>query len=378
MAAFIRVTNTGSADDRVLVSLRADGTLLDARTLNVPAGQSIGWTVNGIDPKLTAVRASIDKASHNTLPIDDVAFAVNTNSATRRALLLTRGNRFLEQALSVLPNLQVTRAITPPVAIAGQKPYDLYVLDGISMTLPPRANVMFIGAQQVFTTSGTFSNTAFVRAEQHPVLQSVNFRNISALDVRRVNTPSWLKPIVETQGGPVLYAGEQPGDNSRFGRVIVIPFELRRSDLPLQIAFPILMANSVEWLSPPQGLDIPSNVKPGEVVALPQDTIVQLPDGSRVAVDQRGFAQTNQIGVYGVQVNSGTSAFAVNFAHAAESQITPNPDLAIGGAPPSSEVKPQFSQREIWSWLAVLALVLLVIEWWIYQRGLPVLQRERR
>ncbi|MCL5994425.1 MAG: VWA domain-containing protein [Chloroflexi bacterium] len=377
MAAFVRVTNTGSSAERVLASLRADGVLLDARTLDVPAGQSTGWTVNGFDPQLTAVHATIDRATNNKLPLDDVAYAVNTNNATRRALLLTRGNRFLEQALSVLPNLQVTRAITPPVA-GDLKPYDLYVLDGISMTLPPRANVMFIGAQSVFTTSGIFSNTAFVRAEPHPVLQSANFRNVNAVDVSRVNVPSWLKPVVESQGGPLLFAGEQTGENARFGRVVLIPFELRRSDLPLQIAFPILIVNSVEWLSPPQGLSIPTNVKPGEVVPLPQGTIVQLPSGNRVAVDQRGFALTNEVGVYRVQVNDTTSAFAVNFAHAAESQITPNPQLAVGGSAPVSEVKPQFSQREVWSWLALLALVLLVIEWWIYQRGVPVLQRQRR
>jgi hypothetical protein len=377
MAAFVRVTNTGSVDDRALVALRSDSALLDARTLNVPAGQSVGWTVNGIDPQLTIIRASIDEATHNALPVDDVAYVVNTNNVTRRALLLTRGNRFLEQALSVLPNLQVTRAITPPV-VAGQRPYDLYILDGISMTLPPKANVMLIGAQSFFTTSGVFSNTAFVRAELHPVLESADFRNVNAVDVRRVNAPAWLKPIVETQGGALLFAGEQAGENTPFGRVVLIPFELRRSDLPLQIAFPILMANGVEWLSPPQGLNIPSNVKPGEVVPLPQGTIVQLPDGNRVAVDQRGFAQTNEAGAYRVQTNDTTGAFAVNFSHPAESQIAPNPQLAVGGAPPSSEVRPQFSQREIWSWLAVLALVLLLIEWWIYQRGLPMLHRERR
>ncbi len=376
LAAFVRVTNTGSQDDRVLVSVHSENVLLDARTLNIPAGQSVSWTVNGIDPLTAWVRASIDQANHNALPVDDVAYVVNAKDATRRALLLTPGNQFLEQALAVLPNLQVTRAITPSEQVDG-KPYDLYVLDGLSMTLPARANVLFIGAQSIFTTSGSFSNTAFVRAEQHPVLESVDWRPVNTSEVRRVNTPAWLKPVIEGQGGRLLFAGEMTGENAPFGRVVLIPFELRRSDLPLQVAFPILIANTIEWLAPPQGLNIPASVRPGDVVALPRDAIVQLPDGNRVAVDQRGFAQTDQLGVYKVQFKDVNSTFAVVFSNPAESKITPNPNLQVGGVTPSSEVKPQYSQREMWGWLAVVALLLLMAEWWIYQRGLPVLRRKK-
>jgi Ca-activated chloride channel homolog len=374
IAAFVRVTNYGASDDQVLVSLHSDSALLDARTLNVPAEQSVSWTINGIDPKISSARAVIDQARHNLLPIDDTAYIVNTTNTTRRALLLTPGNRFLEQALSVLPNLQVTRAITPPL-LTDTKPYDLYVLDGVSMTLPSHANVLFIGPQTVFTTSGTFSNTGFVRTVDHPILQSADWRNVNVASVIRENVPAWLKPIVESQGGPLLFAGEMTGENAPFGRVVLIPFELRRSDLPLQVAFPVLMANSVEWLAPPQGLNIPASINPGEVVPLPKDAIVLLPDGKRMAADQRGFAQTNETGVYQVQFKDTSGAFAVNFSNPAESTITPNPNLQIGGAPPNTEVKPEYTQREIWSWLAVAALIVLLIEWWVYQRGVPVLRR---
>ncbi len=376
LAAFIRVTNLGSQDDKVLVSVRSDHTLLDARTLNIPAGQSENWTINGIDPQISWVRGSIDEAGHNTLLIDDVAYVVNGISNIRHVLLLSPGNRFLEQALAVLPNLQVTRAITPSAQPDG-KPYDLYVLDGVSMTLPVRANAMVIGNQSFFTTSGTFSNTAFARSEQHPVLDSVDWRSINASEVRRVNAPAWLKPLVESTSGPVLFAGEMPGESAPLGRVVLLPFALRSSDLPLQVAFPILIANSVDWLAPPQGLNIAASIKPGEVVALPRNTIVTLPDGNRVAVDQRGFAQTDQSGVYHASYKELNTPFAVGFSSPAESQITPHPDLQIGGSTPSSEVVPQSSQREIWGWLAVVALLLLITEWWIYQRGVPALQRKK-
>jgi Ca-activated chloride channel homolog len=195
--------------------------------------------------------------------------------------------------------------------------------------------------------------------------------------VWRVNAPGWLRSIVESQGGTMLFAGEMPGEASPFGRVVLIPFDLQHSDLPLQIAFPVLVANAVEWLAPPQGLSIPASVKPGDVVPLPRDAIVLMPNGKRVPVDQRGFAQTDQLGIYTAQYKGTTTSFAVNFSNPAESNITPHPNLQLDGTPLSAQITPQYSQREIWPWLAVGALLLLLVEWWIYQRGLPVLRHKK-
>jgi hypothetical protein len=166
-----------------------------------------------------------------------------------------------------------------------------------------------------------------------------------------------------------------PGDTSPFGRAVLLPFDLQRSDLPLQVAFPVLVANAMNWLAPPQGLNIPTSVKPGDVIPLPRETIVLMPNGQRVGVDQRGFAQTDQLGIYTAQYKSATSSFAVNFSNPAESRIAPRPELQVGGALPSAQNLPQYSQREIWPWLAAGALVLLLVEWWIYQRGLPAFRR---
>lgn len=381
-SALIRVSNTGTQDDQVLVSLQADGNLTDAKTLSVAAGQSAVWTINNLDSRVQSLRASIDKATHNTLAADDVAYAVNTNNAARRALLITRGNRFLEQALSALPNLRTTRALTLPATAEAN--YDLYVIDGVSVTLPANANVILIGAQTVFTTSGIFSNTNFSRAEEHPIMRSVDWRTINILDVQRVNVPSWLRPMVQSPGGPLLYAGENPNNSQdkTVRRMVLIPFELRKSDLPLQIAFPVLIANSVEWLAPPQGLNIPTNVKPGDIVAAPENTLVRTPRNELIPVDRRGFAQTQELGIYQLQSNDNASngargAFAVNFINPSESDITPNPALQVGTTTTPTNSRPQLTQREFWGIMAALALLLLIMEWWVYQRGLPAFARRK-
>ncbi|BCX04417.1 MAG: hypothetical protein KatS3mg053_2355 [Candidatus Roseilinea sp.] len=372
LSAFVRVTNSGSQDDRALVSLRADGALVDARALDVPAGASAEWTIGNLSPNVVAVDARIDEAQLNFLAVDDAAYAVNPVNTTRHALLLTRGNRFLEQALASLPGLRVTRAVT---ALLGAQNYDLYVLDNMTATLPARANALLIGAQSVFTTSGVFSNTDYVRTEPHPIARNVDWRGVSVLDARRVNAPGWLRPVIESQGGPLVLAGESTEDDLQ--RVVLIPFELRRSDLPLQIAFPILIANSVEWLAPAQGLNVPLNVKPGEVVPMPENTRVTLPSGEEVVSERRGFAQTNQPGIYTFDTGRAQGAFAVNFTNVSESRIAPNPNLQVGSTGTNAEQTTPLptSQREFWHAMAAIALILLLVEWWVYQRGLPAWTR---
>jgi hypothetical protein len=370
LAALVRVTNHGLRDEQALVAVRTEAALIDARTLDVPAGSAIEWTVKDIPPDARWVQAGIESARYNLLAADDVAYAVNAANVIRRALLVTPGNLFLEQALAALPSLRTTRAAALPPEVEG---YDLYVLDGVSATLPAGANALLIGAQGVFTPTAVFSDTAYVRTAPHPIARDLDWRMVSVLDAYRLAAPDWLRPVVEGQGGPLVLAGESP--DGALGRVVALAFDLRRSDLPLQIAFPILIANSVAWLAPPQGLDIPLSVQPGEVVALPAGTQVTLPSGETATLGTQGFAQTEQPGVYAFEAGQVQGAFAVNFFNVAESRIAPNPNLTVGQSSPASATEAQVAQREFWHILAALALALLVIEWWVYQRGLPTLGR---
>ena len=159
--------------------------------------------------------------------------------------------------------------------------------------------------------------------------------------------------------------------------MVLLPFDLRRSDLPLQIAFPILMSNSIDWLAPPQGINVPASVKSGEVIAMPAGVKITLPNNETVISNQSGFAQTTRLGIYHFEANQVHGAFAVNFSNVAESRILPNPKVQVG-AGNAANAQPQAqitSQREFWNLLALCALALLLAEWWIYQRGLPTIRR---
>ncbi|MFN8454223.1 MAG: hypothetical protein U0401_06025 [Anaerolineae bacterium] len=50
--------------------------------------------------------------------------------------------------------------------------------------------------------------------------------------------------------------------------MVILPFALQQSDLPLRPAFPILMANLVSYLAPGAGSLLPVDVPPGEAPSL--------------------------------------------------------------------------------------------------------------
>jgi Ca-activated chloride channel homolog len=90
----------------------------------------------------------------------------------------------------------------------------------------------------------------------------------------------WARPLVTAAGGPLLLIGEQGGQ-----RIALLTFDLRASDLPLQIAFPILMANITNWLSPGRAFDAPTGLQPGEPVQIlptagTTAVLIQKPDGA--------------------------------------------------------------------------------------------------
>ncbi|HEY5987685.1 MAG TPA: hypothetical protein VIV12_15115, partial [Streptosporangiaceae bacterium] len=78
------------------------------------------------------------------------------------------------------------------------------------------------------------------------------------LKARQVTAPNWARVLVDSDGGPLVLAGETGGR-----RVAVLTFDLHDSDLPLQVTFPVLMANLLNYLVPAQAFSAPDGLRPG-------------------------------------------------------------------------------------------------------------------
>ncbi|MBK8987304.1 MAG: VWA domain-containing protein [Chloroflexi bacterium] len=377
---FASVTNHGLADRPALLTLALDGALYDSRRVNVPAGSSANLTWDL--PEGTAViNARLSDHDGDNLPLDDVAYAVHEGGVTNRALLVTEGNLFLEQVFSVLPGIEAFKAA--PGSDLTQEDFDLIVFDGVPLPDPlPKADLLIINPPagsggDLFSVTGAFSDTVAIRLADSPLLQFVDWRDVSVRQAQRVEAV-WARPLVEAPGGPLILTGEQNGR-----RIGLITFDLRDSDLPLQIAFPILMANITGWLSPGRAFDAPTGLQPGDPVTIsPAATttavLVEKPDGSIwTAVpgeEATIFTETGQLGLYRVNLrdDNGTrpaGSFAVNLFSPAESTIQPTAALQIGQVAAEAPAESNVGQREWWPWLLLMAVLILMVEWWVQHRG---------
>lgn len=384
---FASVANQGTLDREALLTISLDGALFDSRRLLVPAQNTanVSWL---LPPDTAVIQAQLSDHEGDNLLVDDIAWAVHEGGVSNRALLVTEGNLFLEQVFSVLPGVEAFKTTPGSDLLAenGEAAFDLYVFDGVSLPQPlPPADMLIINPQvgdgdDLFTVNGVFSDTVAVRLTDTPLLQFVDWRDVNVRMAKDV-AASWAQTLVQAQGGPLLQIGQRDGH-----RIAFINFDLRDSDLPLQIAFPILMANITGWLNPGRAFDAPTGLQPGDPVSITPGasstavTVIK-PDGqawtAEVGEGEIIFAETDQLGLYQVRLRDGgpggeersAGSFAVNLFDMAESAIQPVEMVQVGQTAVATNEEGDVGQRELWPWLVALAFGVLLLEWWVHHRG---------
>ncbi len=384
---FCRVTNYGDIDRTAILSFYRDGELFSAQQVHIPAGDSSAITLTDL-PKAQAIfRAHLSNPDRTDRPpdvfsLDDVAFAVGYPQRAGRTLLISTGNFFIEQVLAALPEITPYRAI----ADAGGEiplsddPFDLYIFDGISPPTEslPNGNLMFINPQPnpFFSVTGVFTTTRNVLVADHPLTRYIDWTNVHISRAKSVQLPVWAEALIQTDRGPLIFVGETQGR-----RLAVITFDIHDSDLPLQVTFPILFSNLIDYLIPTQAFDAPYGLQPGENLSIPPDpdvaqVIIASPTGQlhSYPVSENGilFSETGELGVYGVNFMTETGQrsdfFAVNLFNENESDIRPVESIHVGRENIVASDEAEVGQRELWPWLAAAALTVLLLEWLIYHR----------
>ena len=143
-----------------------------------------------------------------------------------------------------------------------------------------------------------------------------------------------------------------------------------------------LVQHLLDWLVP-SGSVATTKIRAGEAAALvplpeAQSVDVITPDGRQVRVappfPAPPVTDTSLPGIYQVIQRDGDnhethSAFAANFLEPGQSQLQAGQSVAIA---PGTGNKPALdglaAPREIWQLAAMIGLLVLVAEWWLFQR----------
>ncbi len=382
---FAEVTNYNDAARVVLISFYRNDELFEARQLNLAGGSTQSMTLENLTNASGIYKVQISNPEQSNVPLDalsldDSAFAVYQAASARRVLLVSKGNLFIEQLLASIPGIQPFRALPAQDGTIQipTDPFDLYIFDGLAPPELAGANLLLINvpSNPLFNVGETFSETGNVIVQDHPLTRFVDWSNVHILQAHKVQPPEWADVLIEAEGGPLLFAGETGGR-----RVTALTFDLRESDLPLQVTFPILFTNLINYLIPPNAFDATQSLHVGESLQILTDPsidqiIIATPSNQVFTFDPAAsaitFTKTQELGYYAVNFLRGDASsveyFAVNLFDSNESDIHPRESVQVGRTAITPAASEQVGLRELWPWLAGLALIVLLLEWQMFHR----------
>ncbi len=296
-----------------------------------------------------ALRAD-DRAVVSLPAFRTVRVAVFANSASPLAADL----------LSVLSGDPYVQAqIVPPEFGASVSP-DIAIYQGVNVPDHPDLNSIW------FLSGPAVSGSRAVRVTswnlQHPVTRWVRTRDISVRNPATLKVQPGDTVLASTEGNPpapLILAREENGR-----RILIVGFNPHDSNFPLESAFPLLMAGSVEWMT--HSVDeVADSLSTGELDLPGPVTRIVSPSGKEVPFARKGadvHLLALETGMYRVISPSGETSVAVNqpALPAQRVQLT-----SAEAAEVESEPLPPASW-DLWRWLVLLAIVALWLEWWLY------------
>jgi hypothetical protein len=211
-----------------------------------------------------------------------------------------------------------------------------------------------------------------------PLMAHIRLDNVLMPEARKLTfTSAAGKPHIlaaALTGEPLLVALERPE-----GKVLILTVNLDKGDLPLRTAFPILVTNTLGWFAGGRG-ELREALATGAIteVTLPDKSegeyLLRGPDGQTrklpPGVKRTTVGPLDQCGVWSIVADAPDAApvqeIACNLANREESDLRTPESLPSWGEEPARAMG--FAGRPIWFYLLVAAWLLIVLEWYLYQR----------
>lgn len=398
----LEVTNTGPEQEDIELSLLGDNNLVDLTKLRLKPGERLPRfypNLSGASRTLEAKIAPLP-GSKDSLPADDHAYALLPERRRAKVLVVSPGNTYLEAALLLDEYLDV-QVVSPKdyvekVAPSGAK-QDVVIFDGATPATAPRGNAIYLdprGPGSPVKVEAELKQPGFDKIERkHPIVRWTALDDVNISRGHKLVAELGDKVVGASDQGPILVAGQRGGF-----KFVAMGFDTRDSDLPLRVAWPLLLLNSINWFTDEDSQYI-SSFRTGDVWRVPVVSTsgqakLKVPGGGEVFVpvhEGRAVYLGEMAGFYELSGTEGndplagavagpgggpqatTGAFAANLLDAEESSIEPAKELVVDGKKAGTLGGFQIGvRREIWIYLLLAAILLTAIEWITYHRRITV------
>jgi hypothetical protein len=365
---YARAANFGPTPIRTSIALYGDEQALGSRNVSIAAGgeTELTWT---LPARYSRLRAALD--GRDALPQDDDGFLSLAQIRPIKALLVSAQPDTLRRALAAIPGVSVT-VIDPANYPPTPQTADLTLFDSFLPQAWPDGAILAINPP---------SNSALITVGQHTTsqessqlmrsgapLEGLGLEGVRFGTPRQVQPPDWATTQLALGDTPLILRGR-----SGAHEIAIWAFDLTDSNLPTRLAFPLLMARTARSLTPPA---LPASITAGAQLAVrpdPRASSVELsgPAGMQATVAVSASTQIDALtlpGFYQLEERAGGATLfrgqlAVNAGAAIESDLRARPARPIIGADQVDAGAPQREVRDIWPWLALGALAVLMLEW---------------
>jgi hypothetical protein len=384
----------------------SEPTLVDAIALSIPAQTEQSFKFDLPAAGLTELEVRLDVA--DAQPLDNKAFALIGDPRKAQVLVVTPGNRYLVDTLQT--PVAVERAdvvvITPeqvktdPFARdlrAGR--YDLVIYDRYRPETSPEANALYFGS---LPPGPAYEKTKAIERPvildwdvAHPLMQFIrDLPTVVIVKATGVEPPPGSTVLIESNLGPLAFVAPREGYSDTVVTFPLLDGDSFNTTWFKNISFPLFLFNSLQVLGNARESVGDEVHLPGQNVVLrigsPDNQVkVSRPDGK--ALDTLGrspqgtyvFSKADRTGIYHARWGKNElMPFVVNQFDTRESDIAPRglvpegvPDdkadaykIKIGYNPVAGTKAVRPSRKDWWKPLAAMALAVLLIEWYIYNR----------
>lgn len=370
LSVHANLRNYGNRPVVVEVRVDGDGREKKRQRVSIPAE-----SIAPLDVEIARV-ATVDVwiETADALVADNHGVAVSKADRNIKVALSGETSPFMSAVVESLPAVDVVATNAAP---------DLVIYEGVappaSITEPALVIDAPAGVAGI-TVLGELDRPAITSVQaDDPLVAGIDFSSVSVGTAQKVD-PGSAKVVMAAEGAPLYLRTQQSGQPLAY-----LAFALADSDLPLQVAFPLMVEHAIASLAvggvnPPVtvvGSRLPVEVGGGGTVEPPDGREYELPVGGAPPV-----ANAAGLWTFTPRAAEGADAakpriVAVN-ASPRESAIVPDKSLIIPERVQKFDAPAPVTWRSIRSWLVAALMAVLVLEWLVARRRVGVSRRQWR
>ena len=398
----IGIRNFTDAPRELDVQLAVEDEPFDEKAVTIPSSKTKSILFSGDPSGLIGKVMSAHLQLEDDFLLDNSAFALLSTVSSLRILLVSDNSKSLLPALLRTYGEHVQLRQVVPADYHGTGDAHIAIFDGGTRAgreafsnfsevasgthlvfINPGSNLPFIPEDARAVEEVTAPMRVIKTDKTHPLMVDVSIQGLQVIKSTYRKLPLSGHSLIETEKGALIWFGQE--SSSQF---LVFEFDAFNLDIPsfaLTVPDgPLFFYHCLEWFEARSATlqsfafqegQTRHAFRAGEHVRITPigDGVplqVQKPDNKTVEVIDSIFTETDQVGVYTLFADdSQLERFTVNLLNPKESALPHSGTGPAAEMPTAIESGLQPMTQEVWRWFALMACLLLLLEWWFYHRN---------